>query len=1401
VLEMLRETASTAVDNAESVESLDEEERLLYEEAAQNAEALKILMRDCVCGARLDEAIEQAEVAARLLERSQCTIAFSTMTSLAVNAVLALENLMYEKDREMHELRVANRMIAERVDSLLGDLIAMETVFEKELSQAIDDELRLHNHAHQVSQQLAAVAKRFSFAVPKELVGPPPLPQPPVTRQCLFLKQKELFEREVRVLRRLKQVFYEELHRDDGEQCPRPFQGRRGATSADILEKEFRYDVHIPIVDKSTRAKWYRHMLSRAEDIQLTRRHCRALENQLMCAEDIKDPKQLTSTGVQTMKEEDVPGSPAWERKYQALREATSKALRPAVKLTLDTKELVGEELVVRSEMRRSGFEKVFGIPGPVVEQVENVMGSMKEMMLFIDFARVNAVTILTSLVKEDEVSAAMERGNFFQMQLEKEMDDGLDNMRRALIKLKHCVVEATRPRYVVVPAGANGEEPPPPHPVALMDPTVLLEDSFSKLARFLTKHFGVVGVPELLDLGPDVSEVVKVIRKLDAVVDLAIEAASTRRNNTTDLAAQQEQDFRKSEQAQLSSAAGLLSIDFKDFMDNLQAAPLNVEVPPYVREAMGVAASSEFESVGAVIQQMRKLSEWMRSMKDGLEKLKFEYTSIKYCSRNRSFRDSRRTTAIAEAAGAATAAAAAAAVPTASSPIDKAAAAANAADSPFPCDTAVIPLSKKGSFVSTDKKSASGLEIASLAEDAKSLARSARDGIFRLMTSMSKGFSTIHKMPVEIVTELLSIESELDTNTWAAARISATLQQVTEWIDVMSDAIAQPIREAAAEMEDSSSNTATKSDVLQGFDIEAHEVEEMLRTVYPDTTFKEDPGLIRKGFVEQRTAAERRQSQRKYNVTLRRLFAAVIDYVELSYDEVSLELQQLLKSPDALLDRVAVAMLEAINMRRAEHGHASALHDVEDAGPSADELEKAQCLFAAAEEKIQCILREKLENEGLGEEEIKATIEKTINEFRETTDQAVEQRRVESRRMAIETALIRKGPDFERGVSTTSGTAPSPIGREIQSSCSEGKKPSVSITVMDTIRDLVATMTRDERTALTHELIGDLVVKLHKTLMSVFGTEVFRRLRLRNSNLRDPLEVAKLKSSGIGLPNVPELLRFDCNVLLQTYDLLREDTKRVIRKMKAIFQRIKARIELRRIKGDLARYKTSTKLQSGNGYISERQQLYAQRREEILLKQMEELAKQREAARQQQEHEWGNFRFVNRKLLEMHSVLFFVDAEEHRHERAAEEAHYQQQFKERMERWFYYNAQRIKKTPSHLAQKLRSGAENTLSETVPSTPPQKMAFLAELSRRQQAQGSPLVAARTVKLTSDEQRDSSSPSIPSLQGTITSTLLSTVPLRDFRTALGPATTPPRSIPPTRANKRTKDYWESHRFSE
>jgi hypothetical protein len=279
-------------------------------------------------------------------------------------------------------------------------------------------------------------------------------------------------------------------------------------------------------------------------------------------------------------------------------------------------------------------------------------------------------------------------------------------------------------------------------------------------------------------------------------------------------------------------------------------------------------------------------------------------------------------------------------------------------------------------------------------------------------------------------------------------------------------------------------------------------------------------------------------------------------------------------------------------------------------------------------------------------------------------------------------------------------------------------------------MRKLATDLNARERAALLTELLGGpVVVKLHRSIMTLLTKQVFRRIKLKGF-ANDPLEKVDPASTAVSSINLRELLNHDLKIITATLDILEEDSQHVVEKMKIVFQRAQANILISRIR----KAQQNLVVQS-NGIVKDVQADLLRRREERLGQELARLAKLRESISAKQRKNWT---LENRKLFPMTKIVF-ANKDEWNHLQTQgctsttssalltlhDEEEYMELFLARMQRWFEYKRVTIKRTPQQLLQRILGGGDGR-----PQDPPVKL-FSMEVSNevaRRMVHGS--VAAR-----------------------------------------------------------------------
>lgn len=611
------------------------------------------------------------------------------------------------------------------------------------------------------------------------------------------------------------------------------------------LEDVFRLDAHMKPADKKSSADWVQAMLRRIDRHRQQKQQSRELEQQLMALHDIPEPPETSHRGVQTLKEEDVVGSPAWERKYAAMREASERAMRPAVQRTPQTREVFHTDLMIKQEIRRSGIDINHGVPEAVSHHLESVLVSIKDMLVSVDYARVAAVGKWMAETKDEETTT--EACNRLQAELEEELDSGLFNLRRALAGLKSGVTDSLRPY-----SGGDGSPLGAQSPVRADSPELFGGTNVDLLSRLVRRYTNWakgnlnVQVPDLASWGAegpdDVDDTRQHIRSLDILLDMLMELPITndigRKKSSKKLTAKRggaEDDGDGDNRNSVGASVGMALLDVTELINSIRAA-VPISLPLSVQEAINAPQPDTWPDWGTIVGQLLKASKWCKEVSGLVDRSRTDAATVK---RQAAARVSPAAVSLAplplslatpQVPTIAFVSPPSMALDEAPSPSTKAKRRASKASS----DGDAVPSTKSGA---TKHRTSLGHSIRSsvtkvaqsvtpvvsdpdddptppaveevlktgwedeeenpLTANVQLLAMSIRDLIFRLTKAISKTQYRAAKIPTATMREILlldkQIASEADASKWSTEQLAALIARVVDWADIMGDIITLP--------------------------------------------------------------------------------------------------------------------------------------------------------------------------------------------------------------------------------------------------------------------------------------------------------------------------------------------------------------------------------------------------------------------------------------------------------------------------------------------------------------------------------------------------------------------------------------------------------------------------------
>ncbi|CUG86286.1 Hypothetical protein, putative [Bodo saltans] len=620
------------------------------------------------------------------------------------------------------------------------------------------------------------------------------------------------------------------------------------------LEDVFRLDAHMKPQDKTKSAEWVQAMLRRIERHRKQSEQSRELEKQMMAMHDVPEPVEITHRGIQTLKEEDVVGSPAWERKYAAMREASERALRPAIQRVPQTREVFHTDLMIKQEIRRSGIDANHGIPDSVTNTLEGVLVSIKDMLVSVDYARVAAVGKWMSETKDEE--RATEACNRLQAELEEELDSGLFNLRRALGNLKSSVTDSLRS---FSNGGGDGSPASAQSPVrrGTDSPMLFGGTNVDLLSRLVSRYSNWakgnlnVLVPDLASWdapeGPDEVDATRQhIRSLDILLDMLMELPitndigrkkSSKKLNSKRPTMEDENDVEN--RNSVGSSVNMALLDVTELINSIRAA-VPISLPTSVQEGINAPQPETWPDWGTVVAQLFKMSKWCKDVSGLVERSRTEAATVKRQAATRlspSVAPLPLTLATPQAPplavsppnlsleeGPSHAAKAKRRASKASSPdpthdtpspktnakhrgsLGQSMRGSKAAPTPSSSVTPVVSDPEDDPVPPVEEEPKTGWEAEEenpLTANVQLLAMSIRDLIFRLTKAISKTQFKAAKIPNATMREILLLDKEIaseasSANKWSTEQLATLIARVVDWADIMGDIITLPYEQGA---------------------------------------------------------------------------------------------------------------------------------------------------------------------------------------------------------------------------------------------------------------------------------------------------------------------------------------------------------------------------------------------------------------------------------------------------------------------------------------------------------------------------------------------------------------------------------------------------------------------------
>ena len=448
-------------------------------------------------------------------------------------------------------------------------------------------------------------------------------------------------------------------------------------------------------------------------------------------------------------------------------------------------------------------------------------------------------------------------------------------------------------------------------------------------------------------------------------------------------------------------------------------------------------------------------------------------------------------------------------------------------------------------------------------------------------------------------------------------------------------------------------------------------------------------------------------------------LCLVLIDALQLRDDEVNAELRSD-TNPAELLS----ATLAAVRQRQETRG---TILPADSFGCGAEnEIHRLEMMLRAAESTVGELLFEKMTREGKNEDEVLVAVNSAKKLFASAAQDPMHQadlRRVQTppvgspvsfRKLSHGESLLPPRPEHGLSVFQSEGLlggipSQAAVAQALKGleSVVESRRSSTAFETLTSqsvinkaMRKLSADLGPLEKSALLNELIGSTAVELHRAIMQLLTRQVFRRIKLKGAySLADPLADAKMT-----VPNIPELLKHDLSVISSTLELMEEDSKHAVEKMKVVFQRVQANILFARVRRAQEKLLAQTQ-----GVVRDVQADLLRRREEKIRSDLQRLTALREQIRGKQKRNWN---LDSRSILSCakigiaspHSVQELLQAK--LQTRSDSETEYMSLFLARMDRWFQYKRASVKKPTPQLLDRIREANQSPSRRTAASTPP-----------------------------------------------------------------------------------------------
>jgi hypothetical protein len=359
-------------DTLPSDAALDEEEAQMLKDTAEALRRKKMEISRCHCRERLDRFIVDAERTSAMKARAESIKAFARVVQNVIPAIRALELNLEERDKSIRELTVAGTALKRQLGDTSRSLESVEARLETSMSTTVGPQLDMS-----------------------------------------IMREAQYLDREFRLYNAIKRI------------PP----GNRPETLDGILLREF----HDGEATKS--APWVRKFLRRTRLIHRLRERCARLENQLVQQHDHRAVGKAVHREVQTLKEEDIVGTKAWERKHGAAR-TRSSAARPTTAADPIAASLFNTTKLVRDAPMTK-------LPIRLQDCVNDVLRAATESVMQLDQTRVDTLQAVVDMMEPRLQARAMQTCFVWQSQLEGALQDIAKQLAPAVTALVSCSIEA----------------------------------------------------------------------------------------------------------------------------------------------------------------------------------------------------------------------------------------------------------------------------------------------------------------------------------------------------------------------------------------------------------------------------------------------------------------------------------------------------------------------------------------------------------------------------------------------------------------------------------------------------------------------------------------------------------------------------------------------------------------------------------------------------------------------------------------------------------------------------------------------------------------------------------------------------------------------------------------------